>query len=205
MTIASSLSAPRLLVDVLPGRVARDVAVVVGSAAFVGASAQVLVPLPFTPVPLSLQTLAVLLVGAAAGPSRSLVAMLLYIVVGTLGMPWFAGGDSGWGGASFGYVLGFAIAAPLVGALAARGADRTVLRTTALMIVGNVAIYLCGVTWLTVSTGMALPKALLLGVVPFLVGDLLKIAVAATVLPGAWRLVGPHGSRADVAAKPTAT
>lgn len=190
MTIASSLSAPRLLVDVLPGRVARDVAVVVGSAAFVGASAQVLVPLPFTPVPLSLQTLAVLLVGAATGPTRASLAMMIYIVVGTLGMPWFAGGDSGWGGASFGYVLGFAVAAPLVGALAARGGDRTVLRTVALMILGNLAIYICGVAWLTASTGAGLPKALLLGVVPFLVGDLLKIAVAATVLPGAWRLVG---------------
>jgi biotin transport system substrate-specific component len=193
MTFASALPRPRVLTDAIPGHLTRDLSIVVGSAAVVSLAAQVTLPLPFTPVPLSLQTLAVLLIGAATGPARSVASMTLYVLVGVAGAPVFAGGASGWGTATFGYALGFILAAPLVGALAARGADRTPLRTTALMVVGNTAIYTCGVTWLTAVVGLDLSKALLVGVVPFLVGDLLKIAVAAGVLPTAWRMV--HGQR----------
>ncbi len=179
----------RVLADVVPGGAIRDVALVAGSAVFVGLSAQVAIPLPFTPVPLSGQTFAVLLSVAALGPARGALGMLLYAVVGMAGLPWFAGGQSGWGIPSLGYVCGFVLAAVVVGALARRGADRTVARTAGLMVVGNLCIYAVGVPWLMASVGADLGRALMLGVVPFLVGDAIKIALAALLLPGAWRLV----------------
>jgi biotin transport system substrate-specific component len=179
----------RVLADLLPGGAVRDVALVVGSAAFVGLSAQLVVPLPFTPVPWSGQTFAVLLAVAALGPARGALGMLLYAVAGAAGLPWFASHQSGWAMPSFGYVLGFVLAAVVVGAQARRGADRTVARTAGLMVVGNLAIYAVGVPWLMASVGTTLGHALVLGVVPFLVGDAIKILLAALVLPGAWRLV----------------
>ena len=116
--------------------------------------------------------------------------MLLYAVAGVAGLPWFAN-SSRVGGPipSFGYVLGFVLAAVVVGALARRGADRTVARTAGLMVVGNLCIYAVGVPWLMASVGADLGRALMLGVAPFLVGDAIKILLAALLLPGAWRLV----------------
>lgn len=188
--MSSTILTPRTLGDVIPGGIARSIALVLGGAAFVGLAAQVAVPLPFTPVPLSLQTFAVLLVGAVLGSSRGLASLALYLLAGVAGVPWFSAHQSGWGFASFGYVVGFVLAAWLVGRLAERGADRTVLRTVGTMVLGNLAIYAVGVPGLMLATGMPLAKALLLGVVPFLLGDALKIALAAGLLPGAWTLVG---------------
>lgn len=179
----------RVLADVVPGGAVRDIALVAGSAAFVGLAAQVAIPLPFTPVPLSGQTFAVLLSAAALGPVRGALGMLLYAVAGVAGLPWFAGQQSGWSIPSFGYVLGFVLAAVVVGALARRGADRTVARTAGLMVVGNLCIYAVGVPWLMASVGIGLGHALVLGVAPFLVGDALKILLASLLLPAAWRLV----------------
>ena len=179
----------RVLADVVPGGAVRDVALVAGSAAFVGLAAQVAIPLPFTPVPLSGQTFAVLLSVAALGPARGALGMLLYAVAGVAGLPWFAGQQSGWSIPSFGYVLGFVLAAVVVGALARRGADRTVARTAGLMVVGNLCIYAVGVPWLMASVGTGLGHALVLGVAPFLVGDAVKILLASLLLPAAWRLV----------------
>jgi len=186
----SSISvSPRTLADAVPGGLARNVALVAGGAAFVGLTAQLAVPLPFTPVPLSLQTFSVLLVGAVLGSRRGVLSMALYLVAGAAGVPWFSQHQSGWSFASFGYVVGFVAAAWVVGRLAERGADRHVLRAAALMVLGNVVIYAFGVSGLVLATGMPVTKALLLGVVPFLVGDLLKIVVAAGLLPAAWKLV----------------
>jgi biotin transport system substrate-specific component len=182
-------AAPRTLGDVIPGGLVRNIALVVGGAVLVGLSAQVAIPLPFTPVPLTLQTFAVLLTGAVLGSLRGLLSMLLYTLVGVAGFGWFAGHHSGWQFASFGYILGFIIAATLVGRLAEGGADRTVGRTILMMVLGNVVIYAAGVTWLMAFTHMSLPVALAKGVVPFLIGDAIKIAVAAAVLPATWRLV----------------
>jgi biotin transport system substrate-specific component len=179
----------RVLADLLPGGAVRDVALVAGSAAFVGLSAQIAVPLPFTPVPLSGQTFAVLLSVAALGPARGALGMLLYAVAGVAGLPWFAGHQSGWAIPSLGYVLGFVLAAVVVGGLARRGADRTVMRTAGLMVVGNLCIYAVGVPWLMAVLDTGLGRALTLGVVPFLIGDALKVLLAALLLPGAWRLV----------------
>src|SRR3954454_8361823 len=137
----SSISvSPRTLGDVVPGGLVRDVALVVGGAVFVGLTAQVAVPLPFTPVPLSLQPFSVLLVGAVLGSRRGVVSMPLYVLAGMAGVPWFSQHHSGWSFPTFGYVLGFVAAAWLVGRLAERGADRQVLRTAGVMVLGNVVI-----------------------------------------------------------------
>lgn len=194
-TPSNAVPAPRaaVLADTLPGSRVRDMLLVAAFAVLVGLAAQVSVPLPFTPVPISGQTFAVLLGGAALGWRRGLAGTLLYLAVGLAGVPWFSEGHGGLAvlqRASFGYVIGFVLAAGLVGALAARGMDRTPLRTAATMILGNVVIYAAGVPWLMAVTGTGLAEGLALGVVPFLLGDALKIALAAGLLPAAWHLTG---------------
>ncbi|MET1004661.1 MAG: biotin transporter BioY, partial [Propionibacteriaceae bacterium] len=139
------------------------------------------------------QTFSVLLVAAVLGSTRGLLSMALYVVAGMAGLPWFAQHNSGWSFASFGYVLGFLLAALLVGKLAERGADRTPLRAAGLMALGNLAIYAVGVPGLMVFLGIGFGKALAIGVVPFLIGDAIKIAVAAGVLPATWKLVNSRG------------
>jgi biotin transporter BioY len=185
-----SISPPIVLADVLPGGRTRDVALVVGGAAFVGLAAQLSFPLPFTPVPVTGQTFAVLLVGAATGWHRALASMLLYLVAGAAGVPWFAEGTSGVAAPSFGYVVGFVVAASVVGRLAGAGPDRTrsPLRICGLMLLGNALIYLVGVPWLAAALDVSLAKAVTLGLTPFLLGDAVKVALAAGLLPAAWRL-----------------
>ncbi len=182
--------APRrtVLADFVPGALARDLTLVLAGAAFTGLAAQVAIPIPGSPVPLTGQTFAALLVGASLGWQRGATSMLLYLIAGVAGVPWFQGGSSG-APVSLGYVVGFVFAGALVGLLAQRGGDRTPLRTFGTMALGNLAIYSVGVPWLMTATGMDLAKALSVGVLPFLVGDALKIALAAGVLPAAWALV----------------
>jgi len=163
---------------------------VVAGAGFVALSAQVSIPLPFTAVPLTLQTFAVLLTGAALGWQRAVPSMLLYLLAGAAGLPWFADGESGTGSPTFGYIVGFVLAAAVVGRLAGSGADRTPLRTFALMALGSALIYLVGVPWLAVALDLSLAEALADGLIPFLGGDAVKALAAAGLLPGAWRLVG---------------
>lgn len=185
--MALTSPAPRVLADYAGRTVLAQIALIAGGAALVGLSAQIAIPLPFTPVPLTLQTLAVLLVGASLGSLRGVASMLLYVAAGLIGVPWFAQGSSGYSTASFGYVLGFILAAFIVGRLAEHGASRTAARTVGLMVVGNIAIYAVGVTWLKFAISVSWPEAIALGVVPFVLGDIIKIAVAAGVLPLAWR------------------
>jgi biotin transport system substrate-specific component len=194
MTTTSAALRPRVLADLVPGSLVRDIALVLGAAAITGVAAQVSIRLPFTPVPISLQTFTVLLSGAALGPVRGGAAMLLYLVAGVAGVPWFSEQRSGFDFPSFGYITGFVLAGVVVGALARRGADRTVPGTVAMMLLGNLLIYALGVPWLMASLGLDLGKGLELGATPFLLGDGLKIAVAAAVLPGAWWLVGTRAS-----------
>lgn len=183
-------ASPRTLGDVVPGGLVRNVALVVGGTLFVALSALVQIPLPFTPVPLSLQTFAVLLTGAALGSRRGAASMALYLLAGMAGVPWFAQHHSGWAFASFGYVVGFVAAGWLAGRLAEAGADRQVLKSVGLLVLGNVVIYVFGVAGLMAYTGMGLGTGLAKGVAPFLVGDVIKIVVAAALLPAAWKLVG---------------
>jgi biotin transport system substrate-specific component len=178
-----------VLADLVPGALVRDIALVAGGAGLTGLAAQVAVHVPGTPVPMTGQTFAALLVGAALGSRRGAASMLLYLLVGAVGVPWFTDGTSGLSGASAGYVVGFVLAGALVGALAGRGGDRTPLRTAGTMVLGNLAIYAVGVPWLMASVSMDFATALDKGVVPFLVGDAIKIIVAAGLLPGAWALV----------------
>jgi biotin transport system substrate-specific component len=196
-TVTSSPTAIRpgaVLADLLPAvgsrsrAFARDAALVAGGAALTGLAAQIAVPIPGTPVPVTGQTFAVLLLGAALGARRSFASLALYALVGMAGVPWFAGGGSGAGFASFGYVLAYLAAAPLVGALARRGADRTPLRTAGAMVLGNLAIYAIGVPYLAIALHVGAGKALALGMVPFLIGDAVKAVLAMGLLPTAWKL-----------------
>lgn len=191
--MAITAPAPRVIADAIPRSFARDTLLVVGAAAFVGLAAQIVIPLPFTPVPVTGQTFAVLLAGAAIGPLRGVLSMLLYSVAGLLGVPWFAGGASGWTTASFGYIVGFILAAGLVGWLAQRGWTRTAIDTALAMVLGNVLIYAVGVTWLKVAIDAGWGEAVAMGMTPFLLGDALKIALAAGLFPLVWRQLERHG------------
>ncbi len=195
--MTTSIVATRRLVlaDLVPGGLVRDIALVIGAAALVGITAQVAIPLPFTPVPITLQTFAVLLAGAALGPMRGVSSMLVYLAIGMAGVPWFAQQNSGWAFPTFGYIIGFVLAAGLTGALARRGLDRTVIGTIGLMTLGNLVIYAVGVPYLAAAIGASLTDAIRLGMTPFLVGDALKILLAAGLLPLTWRLVGDRERR----------
>lgn len=188
-TALSDTRRARVLADLVPGGLLRDVLLVAGAAALTGLVAQVVIPLQ--PVPLTLQTLSVLLAGAALGPMRGAASMLLYLAIGAAGMPWFADGNSGIGFVTFGYVVGFVLAATLVGWLAQRGASRSALGTIGAMVLGNLVIYACGVPYLAIAAfGGDLGAAVMAGAVPFLVWDGLKVLLAAGLLPVAWRLAG---------------
>ncbi|KIZ18917.1 biotin transporter BioY [Streptomyces natalensis] len=181
-----------VLADLLPAATAsrarvRDAALVVGGAALTGIAAQIAVPVPGSPVPVTGQTFAALLVGASLGTGRGLLSLALYALAGMAGMPWFAGGTSGVG-VTFGYIAGMLLAATVVGALARRGGDRGVLRTATTMAAGTALIYAVGVPYLALSTGMSAGQAVAQGLVPFLIGDALKAALAMGALPTAWKL-----------------
>ena len=157
---------------------------------FLAALAQIEIILPFTPVPITGQTFGVLLIGAALGAKRGAASMILYITEGGLGLPFFAGGASGLGiltGATAGYLAGFVGAAYVVGWLAERGLERSVRTSLIPFFVGAVIIYACGVAWLSVVLE-SFNRAITLGVVPFLLGDGLKLVAASLALPAAWKL-----------------
>jgi biotin transport system substrate-specific component len=182
-----------VLADLLPASSAsrarlRDAALVVGGAALTGLAAQLSVPVPGSPVPVTGQTFAALLVGTSLGARRGLASLGLYALAGVAGLPWFAGGASGWSMPSFGYILGMLLASGVVGALARRGGDRTVPRTAGVMLVGSALIYAVGVPYLAVSAHLSAHQALTLGLRPYLVGDAVKAALAMTALPLTWRL-----------------
>jgi biotin transport system substrate-specific component len=203
MSVSIPLQRPRgfVLADLIAAdrsraaRIARDVALVVGAAAFVGLLAQVSIKLSFTPVPITGQTLGVLLAGTALGWRRGAAAMALYALAGVAGVPWFAQGGSGYASASFGYVIGFFVAAAVCGYLAGRGADRSVVGSVPAMIAGELVIYLFGLTWLAVDLHLGATATLRDGFTPFVAGDAIKAAIAAGLLPAAWKLDGRPRSR----------
>lgn len=167
-----------------------DAALILGASAFIALMAHLTVYLPFSPVPITGQTLAILLVGALLGSSRGSVAVLAYLAEGASGMPVFAGGHAGaivLAGPTGGYLLGFVIAAYAVGWLAERGWDRNIALTAVAMLLGNVLIYFSGLTWLAQFVGTQ--NTLAAGLYPFIIGDITKIAIAALLLPAAWKLL----------------
>jgi len=167
-----------------------DVAVVIGGSVFLALSAQVAVPLPFSPVPLTGQTLGVLLLGLVLGHRRGAASVLTYLLEGSVGLPVFAGGTGGLPvllGPTGGYLIGFVAAAYVMGLLAERGWDRTRVTTLLAMMIGNGVIYVCGLPWLSIFVGA--DKVIALGLLPFLFGDLVKAGVAIALVPVGWRLL----------------
>lgn len=168
----------------------RDVVLITAFSLITALAAQVSIPLPFTPVPITGQTFAVLLGGALLGAKRGALSMLLYLSEGAIGLPVFAGGSSGLAklaGPTGGYLIGFVVAAFLVGTLAERGWDRRFWSAVVAMVIGEGTIYLFGLSWLArfVPSG----KVFTLGMLPFLPGDIIKLLLAATALPSAWAIL----------------
>ncbi|MFF3844475.1 biotin transporter BioY [Streptomyces sp. NPDC002328] len=177
----------QVLADLLPASRVRDIALVLGGAALTGLAAQIAVPVPGSPVPVTGQTFAALLVGTTLGAGRGFLALALYAVAGVAGVPWFAEGTSGATAVSFGYVLGMILASTVVGALARRGADRSVWRMAGAMLVGEAIIYAVGVPYLAYAADISASAAIAAGLTPFLIGDALKAALAMGLLPTAWK------------------
>jgi biotin transport system substrate-specific component len=197
-TLAAALWAPAQVSPLLRGAM-----LALAGSLFVALCAQITVPL--WPVPVTGQTFAVLSVGLICGWRVGGAALLLYLIEGALGLPFFAGGAGGWAsvvGPSGGYIWGFVLAAALVGYLAERGWDRNVLRTAAALFLGNVVLYVPGLIWLALfyagpgqdyiaATGAstAWGASINAGLLPFLLGDALKLALAATLIPAIWSLL----------------
>ncbi|GAB4212004.1 MAG: biotin transporter BioY [Roseiflexaceae bacterium] len=187
----------------------RDGLLVLAGTLLVALCARISVPLPFTPVPITMQTFAVLLIGALYGPRLGAVTLLAYILEGMAGLPVYANGLNAWSpsslpglpviiGPTAGYLLSFPLAAALVGALAARGWDRRVSSAIPAMLLGNLVILLCGFAWLASALALVRGSAdlgalLNSAVLPFLPGDALKILLAALALPGGWALLRRRG------------
>ena len=191
-----------VLADVVPRpesrswRIARECSLVFGFALFTAALAQVRIPLGFTPVPVTGQTLAVLLAGATLGAWRGASSQMLYWLLGMVGLPFYSNGTSGWSvatGPTMGYLVGFVLAAAVVGRLAEYRQDRRTLTSVAAMTLGSVIIYVCGATWLAIDLDIPLAtgeqNAIALGVTPFLVGDVIKMCLAGLATASTWRFV----------------
>ena len=179
----------------------RHLALVVAGALFIALTANISILVPGSPVPLTGQTFSVLLVGGALGLRRGVLATGLYLVLGFFlpvyaehhsGVSWIASVDGGTLvlGATGGYLIGFLVAAGVVGRLAELGWDRHMAGALAAMAIGNVIIYIFGVPWLMAATGMNLSAAINAGLLPFVVTDLIKLVLAAGVFPLAWWVVG---------------
>jgi len=185
----SSMTLARVVV---PERsVLAEAALAVLFALFTALMAQLVIPLPFTPVPITGQTFAVLLTGALLGSRLGAVSMVLYVTLGAVGLPFYAGGAHGMQvvfGATGGYLLGFIVADFVVGRLAELRWDRSLQRSLPAMAAGQAVIYALGL----IGLGLALhwPANLLqLGLTPFLIGDAIKLVAAALLLPAAWRIL----------------
>jgi biotin transport system substrate-specific component len=167
----------------------------IGFALLTALAAQIRFHIPGTPVPVTGQTFAVLLAGAAIGSRAGAGSQLIYWMMGAIGFPVFAQQSSGWEaatGPTFGYLLGFVVAAWVVGALAERGTDRAVRTAIPAFLVGNLVIYAFGIPWLMYSVPSidTIGAALAIGFVPFIAFDLIKIVLAGLALPAAWKLTG---------------
>lgn len=172
-----------------------DVALIVGGSLLVGLCAQIAFFLPYSPVPITGQTFAVLLIGALLGARRGILCMLAYMAEGAAGLPVFAMGQSGPAvllGPRGGYIVGFIAAAYVMGLLAEKGWDRRIITTILAMICGNIAIYTFGLLWLCCLIGIN-KTVLAVGLYPFVVGDLLKTMLSAILLPAGWKLLGYGG------------
>jgi biotin transport system substrate-specific component len=184
-------SRPLVLADLVPAVRARDAGLVALGVLFTALLAQVAVPVPGSPVPITGQTLAVVLTAASLGPLRGTAVQVLYILAALVGLPFYSEASGGYEvvfGATGGYVVGFIPAAYLIGLAAKHGADRNLLKSVPLFLAGQAVIFAVGVPWLAASTGMTAAEALDAGFYPFILGGIVKAAVAGVVLGGAWKL-----------------
>lgn len=191
MPVSSVALSPAVMIDIAPQSRMRDLAAMTGAVLLTAACAQAVIPLPWTPVPITGQTFAVLVTAAALGPLRGAGAQAPYVLLG-LALPLYADRSSGIDvlfGSTGGYLVGFVVAAWLVGKGARRGYDRSLLGMALLFLAGSGTIYLLGVPWLSLVADVSLGDAVHLGLVPFVIGDLLKAVLAAATLPALWRLV----------------
>jgi len=207
--MSTAALAPRTLADLLPAptvasqRITRDAALIGGFAALTAVLAQVKFSLGFTPVPITGQTLATLLAGTVLGWKRGAASQFVYWVAGIF-MPfaWYANDETGssisagWNyaiGTTAGYMVGFVLAAALVGALAERGQDRDLMTSVPAMLAGTAVIYTCGVGWLAIKLDIPVAtgetNAIGLGLVPFLIGDAIKLIMAGAAAPAVWRIL----------------
>ena len=182
---------PLVLADLVPAVRARNVVLVAMGVLFTALLAQVSVPVPGSPVPVTGQTLAVVLTAASLGPVRGVAVQVVYILAALVGLPFYSEASGGWdvvAGATGGYVFGFIPAAFLIGLAARHGADRRFRTSVPLFVAGQAVVFAVGVPWLALATGMSAAQALDAGFYPFILGGLVKAAVAAAVLGGAWRM-----------------
>jgi biotin transport system substrate-specific component len=171
----------------------RNVALVTLGALLIYLTARVSIPLPFTPVPITGQTFGVLLVGGALGFRRGLSSIALYVLIGVVGLPFFAEGKGGVSvilGATGGYLLGFIAGGAIVGRLAELGWDRRIVGALGAMLVGNAIIYAFGVPWLMAVAHFDVATGIAKGLTPFLLGDAIKLLLAGAAFPVAWWVVG---------------
>jgi biotin transport system substrate-specific component len=171
----------------------RHLALIAIGAVLIFATAKISIPVPGSPVPITGQTFGVLLVGGALGFRRGLASIGLYVLIGLIGLPFFAEGKGGVQvvlGATGGYIVGFLVAGSLVGRLAELGWDRRIVGALGAMAIGNVVIYLIGVPWLMVVAHMDLAAGIKNGLTPFILGDAIKLILAAITFPVAWWVVG---------------
>ena len=171
----------------------RDIVLVITGALFLYLTARIAIPVQGSPVPITGQTFGVLLVGGALGFRRGLLAVTLYVLLGVVGLPFFAEGKGGliviWG-ATGGYLIGFVVAGAVVGRLTELGWDRHIGGALGAMLIGSVLIYVVGLPWLMVVTGSSPAETIDQGLRPYLVGDAIKLALAAVIFPSAWWFVG---------------
>ncbi len=167
---------------------AKEIVLIFSFALFTGFCAKIKIEIGT--VPITLQTLAVLLSGALLGKIRGAASQLAYLLLGLAGIPWFArgGGISYIFSPTFGYLLGFVLAAYFVGWLCEKGFDRKIHTATFAMLMGNIILYFPGLLWLAKFVG--LKKAFAVGLYPFIIGDFFKILLAASILPLAWKFFG---------------
>jgi len=191
-TASTPLPRPLVLADLFPAVRARDGLLVTGAVLLMALLAQVSVPVPGSPVPITGQTLGVVLTAAALGPVRGTLVQAFYILVGAVGLPFYSEASHGVEvvmGATGGYLIGFVPAAYLIGLAARRGADRNVVTALPLFCAGQAVIFAVGVPWLAVTTGMNASQALHAGFYPFILGGIVKAAIAGSALAATWLVV----------------
>jgi biotin transport system substrate-specific component len=171
----------------------RHIALIVIGVLLIAAGARISIPIPGNPVPITGQTFGVLVAGGALGFRRGIAATGIYVLLGVIGLPFFALNRTGievlWG-TTGGYLIGFIVAAAIVGRLAELGWDRNIVGAIGAMVIANAVVYVIAVPWLAVTAGFGPAEAIEKGFVPFIAGDLIKLALAAVVFPAAWWLVG---------------